>query len=308
MNEKVEKLLNNLKKVFIGKEEILVSCIAGLIAEGHILIEDVPGIGKTVLAKSLARSIDASFSRIQFTPDMLPSDITGSSIYNQKTGDFDFVQGPVFTNILLADEINRTSPRTQSALLECMEESQVSVEGVTHSLEGLFFVIATQNPVELQGVFPLPEAQLDRFLMRLKIGYPDIDDECRIIDTHSCEDPLAELKPVLGVDDILQMQKEASAVHIDDDLKKYAVAIIDATRNDPSVILGGSPRASIALVKAVRAFAFIEELDFVTPKNIKDTAGKVLNHRLVLTPQARLSGTAPENVLRRLIEDIEVPD
>jgi len=308
MNTKIKEIVDNIAKVFIGSDDTVESCIAGLIARGHILIEDVPGIGKTVLAKSLAKSIDASFSRIQFTPDMLPSDITGSSVFNQKTGDFDFFEGPVFTNILLADEINRTTPRTQSALLECMEERQVSIEGETRPLEGLFFVIATQNPVELQGVYPLPEAQLDRFLMQIQIGYPKTDDEVKIIDTHSGHNPADDLNPVLTMEQLFEMQMEAEKIHIDEDLKKYAVRIADATRSDASIILGASPRASLALIRAARAFAYIRGAEYVTPQNIKDTAFRVLPHRLVLTPQARLSGTTPQNVLERIVENVEVPE
>jgi MoxR-like ATPase len=261
-----------------------------------------------MLAKSLARSIDARFTRIQFTPDMLPSDITGSSVYNQKTGEFDFIEGPVFTNILLGDEINRTTPRTQSALLECMEEKQVSVEGESRRLENLFFVVATQNPVELQGVYPLPEAQLDRFLMKISIGYPSLTEELDIINTHSAQNPVDELKAVVSVDDIIEIQKKVSKVHIDKDLQEYAVSIVETTREEPSVMLGGSPRATLALIKASRAFAFIDGFDFVVPKVVKDTAVKVLSHRIILTPQAKLSGTTPENVIRRLLENVEVPE
>lgn len=308
MEPRIEKLSDNIRAVFVGKPDIVRSCIAGLLADGHILLEDVPGIGKTVLAKTLARSIDARFTRIQFTPDMLPSDITGSFIYNQKENRFDFMQGPVFTNILLADEINRTTPRTQSALLESMEEHQVSVEGETRLLNDLFFVIATQNPVELQGVYPLPEAQLDRFLMRLRIGYPDIKDEVKIIDRHAAANPLDDLKPCLAMADILEIQAKVKTLHVDDDLKEYAVKIVDATRRDQSIMLGASPRASIALVRASRAFAYIDGFEFVSPKILKDTAPKVLNHRIVLTPQARLSGTSPEQVISRILETIEVPE
>jgi MoxR-like ATPase len=308
MNEKIEKVLKNIGKVFIGKPDSVEACIAGLIAGGHILIEDVPGIGKTMLAKSLARSIDASFTRVQFTPDMLPSDITGSSVYNQKNEEFNFIEGPVFTNILLGDEINRTTPRTQSALLECMEEKQVSVEGETRKLGDLFFVIATQNPVELQGVYPLPEAQLDRFLMKISIGYPSVSEELEIIDTHAAQNPVDDLEPVVSIQDILEIQKEVSKVHIDKDLQEYAVRIIESSREDQSVVLGGSPRSSLALIKASRAFAYIKGFDFVSPKIVKDTAVKVLNHRIVLTPQARLSGTTPENVIRRLLETVDVPE
>ncbi|MFH1708438.1 MAG: MoxR family ATPase [Planctomycetota bacterium] len=308
MHEQVQRLIKNIESVFVGKPDAVQACVAGLIAGGHILIEDVPGIGKTLLAKALARSIDAEFSRIQFTPDMLPSDITGGFIYNQKTGDFDLVKGPVFTNILLADEINRTTPRTQSALLEAMEERQVSVEGETHPLPGLFFVIATQNPIELQGVYPLPEAQLDRFLMRISIGYPETADELRIVDMHSADRPLDRLKPVLKMADLLELQREAAALHIDPDLKAYAVAIVKRTREDGTILLGASPRATLALVNASRATAFVRGLDFVPPGIVKETALKVLNHRIQLTPQARLSGTAPAKVIGRILEEVKVPE
>jgi len=308
MHEKIGRLIENIAGVFVGGTDIVKSCVAGLIGGGHILIEDVPGIGKTVLAKSLAYSIDASFSRIQFTPDMLPSDITGSYVYNQKTGDFDFAAGPVFAHILLCDEINRTTPRTQSALLECMEELQVSVEGETHRLEEPFFVIATQNPVELEGVYPLPEAQLDRFLMRISIGYPSVSEEVRIIDLHSAGNRLEELEPVMSVEEILRARKEVEKVHIDDDLKEYAVRIVAQSREESAVVLGGSPRATLALVKASRAFAYIEGYEFVTPRMIKEAALKVLNHRMVLSPQARLSGTTPHQVIRTMLEKVEVPE
>jgi len=308
MNDKIKKIIENIEKVFIGKPDTIKACIAGVIAGGHILIEDVPGIGKTILAKSLARSIDADFARIQFTPDMLPSDITGSYIYNQKTEEFTFIEGPVFTHILLGDEINRTTPRTQSALLECMEEQQVSVEGETRKLENLFFVIATQNPVELEGVYPLPEAQLDRFLMKVTIGYPSQENELRMIDLHSAHTPVDDLKPVVSVDDILDIREQVGKVHIDSDLKEYAVRIVNCSREDSSAALGGSPRATLALIKASRAFAYIDGYDFVTPGIIKETAVKVLNHRIVLTPQARLSGTSPDKVIQGILGSVEVPE
>lgn len=308
MHKKIEKLLDNIGNVFVGNPDTVKTCIAGLLAGGHILIEDVPGIGKTILAKSLARSIDAVFSRIQFTPDMLPSDITGSYVYNQKTEEFSFTQGPVFTNILLADEINRTTPRTQSALLECMEEHQVSVEGETRTLEGLFFVIATQNPVELEGVYPLPEAQLDRFIMKVTIGYPAVADEMKIIDFHAAGSPVDDLEPVMSVQDIVDIREKVEKIHIDEDLKEYAVRIVEQTREDPSIVLGGSPRASLALIKAGRAFSFIQGNDFVAPDTVKQTAVKILSHRIVLTPQARLSGTKPEHVIERMLDSVDVPE
>ena len=307
MDSRIERLIDTIQKIFIGNTDAIKVCIAGLLAGGHVLIEDVPGIGKTVLSKTLARSIRASFHRIQFTPDMLPSDITGSSVYNQKTSEFEFMKGPVFADIVLADEINRTTPRTQSALLECMEEHQVTVEGVTRDIHGIFFVIATQNPIELHGVYPLPEAQLDRFIMQISLGYPSLDDEVRIVDCHSKTHTPHEISAVLNVNDIIEMQKEVEEIHFDDDLKEYAIRIVRATRENSIVSLGASPRASLALIRASKAFAYINGSDFVTPQIIKDAVVPVLSHRIVLSSQAVLNNTRPAHIITRICEGVEVP-
>ena len=281
--------------------------MVALLAGGHVIVEDFPGVGKTLLAKSLARSIDCRFSRIQFTPDLLPSDVTGVSVFNQKSGEFEFRPGPIFANVVLGDEINRSSPKTQSSLLECMEERQVTVDNVTHPLQPPFMVIATQNPIEYEGTYPLPEAQLDRFMMRLSLGYPSVEAEVAIIHEQTSHDPLAELRPVLHASEVLSMTRAVTRVRVAPALRRYVVAVVTATRAEREVYLGASPRAGIALVRAAKALALLRGRDFVVPKDIKDLAVRVLAHRLVLSPDAKVHGQTAEDVVTRILEVVPVP-
>lgn len=300
-------LRRNIGRVIIGKDETVDLVVTALLAGGHVLIEDVPGLGKTLLAKALARSIDGQFARVQFTPDLLPSDVTGTSIYNEPERRFEFRPGPVFTNVLLADELNRATPRTQSALLEAMEERQVSVDGTTHILPDPFFVIATQNPVEQQGVYDLPEAQLDRFLMQVSVGYPSRPDEVSIIRSQLTETPLEALQPVMSPEDLLAARRAVRTVYVDDTLLDYAVRLAEATRSHPELILGASPRASLALVVASQALTWLEGRDYVRPDTLKVLAAPVLRHRLVLKPQAILAGRTADRIIAELLDSVEVP-
>jgi MoxR-like ATPase len=300
-------LAQNVEKVIVGKRDAIdLACIT-LLCKGHLLIEDVPGLGKTMLARSIAGSLALHYKRVQFTPDLLPSDITGVSIFNQKKGEFEFKPGPGFTNILLADEINRTTPRTQSSLLECMEESQVTVDGNTYVLPKIFMVIATQNPIELQGTYPLPEAQLDRFFMRIKIGYPSIDQEMTIMEMQSKEHPIASLSAVSSQEQITAMQESVKKVQIDKSINKYIASIVEATRRHPHVSLGASPRGSLGVMRASQAMAALKGLQFVEPSLVKHVVQPVLAHRILVKPQSRLGGMTSEKVLNEVLESIPVP-
>ncbi len=302
-----ERIATNVERAIQGKGEVIRLALVALLAEGHLLLEDVPGVGKTMLAKSMARSIDCSWRRIQFTPDLLPSDVTGVTVWDRKTDEFEFKRGAVFANICLGDEINRASPKTQSALLECMEERQVTVDGVTHELEEPFMVIATQNPIEHEGTYPLPEAQLDRFMMRLSVGYPSRASELEILDTHGRENLLNELEPVADATEVQGLIKLAREVHVAPSLKKYIVDLTEATRDHPDVFLGASPRASLYLLRAARAMAACRGRDYVVPDDIKDLIVPVLAHRVLLSPEAQMRGAGPDDVLGTMLEQVPIP-
>ena len=305
--ETYRKITANIAKVMRGQEAATRHLLAALAAGGHVLLEDFPGTGKTTLAKALARSIDARFRRLQFTPDLLPSDIIGVSIFDQRDQQFHFHEGPVFTNILLADEINRASPRTQSALLEAMGEGQVSVEGERRNLSDLFFVIATQNPVEFRGTYPLPEAQMDRFAMQFTLGYVAPEQEVAILTAQEHNHPLNELQPVATLADVLALKHAVENIRISEELKRYAVDLVAATRTAPSVQLGASPRASISLMKTAQAMALFEGADFVTPEQLQKLAAPVIAHRVVLEPQARFSGVTQRGVIEDILKSLKVP-
>jgi MoxR-like ATPase len=302
-----ESILENISRVIVGKRQSIELVLVGLIAEGHILIEDVPGLGKTLLAKSLARSISGSFKRVQFTPDLLPADITGFNVYNQQTGQFAFQPGPVMTNVLLADEINRTIPRTQSSLLESMEERQVTVDGKTHLLPRPFFVMATQNPIELEGTFPLPEAQLDRFLLKVSLGYPDTEEEIMILNRYQEQEPLIMLEPVAEPKLIVELQEARTKIRVSNAVKEYITAIASATRNHQGVRFGASPRGSLALMRSAQAMAALRGREFVLPDDIKFLATPVLAHRLILKEEERLRGRGVESFLSEILSQIPVP-
>ena len=301
------EIVDNVSKVIVGKQPVIERALAAVIAKGHILIEDVPGVGKTMLAKSISSSIGCSFKRIQFTPDLLPSDIVGVSIYNQSTREFQFRPGPVMAQIVLVDEINRATPKTQSALLEAMEELQVSVDGVTRPLEQPFIVMATQNPIEYEGTFPLPEAQLDRFLMRISLGYPSFTDELSVIEQQEKTHPIDELEAVASPEDVIKLQKAAQNVYVDTAVREYIVGLIEATRNHEDVFLGASPRASLGMFRAVRGMAILRDRDYAIPDDVKELAYAVLAHRLILSPAARMRGLHTEQVIDGLLESVAVP-
>ncbi|MED5588469.1 MAG: MoxR family ATPase [Chloroflexota bacterium] len=301
------EIVDNVSKVIVGKQPVIKQALAAVIAKGHILIEDVPGVGKTMLAKSISSSIGCSFKRIQFTPDLLPSDIVGVSIYNQSTREFQFRPGPVMAQIVLVDEINRATPKTQSALLEAMEELQVSVDGVTRPLEQPFIVMATQNPIEYEGTFPLPEAQLDRFLMRISLGYPSFTDELSVIEQQEKTHPIDELEAVASPEDVIKLQKAAQNVYVDTAVREYIVGLIEATRNHEDVFLGASPRASLGMFRAVRGMAILRDRDYAIPDDVKELAYAVLAHRLILSPAARMRGLHTKQVIDGLLESVAVP-
>jgi len=298
---------SNVERVIQGKTREVHLALIALLAEGHLLIEDVPGVGKTMLAKAIARTIDCSFRRIQFTPDLLPIDVTGVNVFNQERGDFEFRPGAIFANIVLADEINRGSPKTQSALLECMEERQVTIDGVTHPLGAPFAIIATQNPIEHEGTYPLPEAQLDRFMMRLALGYPDAQAEADILSTHGIASTLDSLEPVADAPTVSSMARRTRDVHVAQSLSAYIVEIAAATRSDPDVYLGASPRASIMLLRAARAAAAAAGRDYVIPDDVKSLAPVVLSHRILPTADAAMSGRSVASILARVLEEVPVP-
>lgn len=303
--KKVMAIQNNISKVIVGKEKVFQKLMAAFLAGGNVLLEDMPGTGKTKLAKALAASLDAEFGRIQFTPDLLPSDVTGLNIYRQDKGIFEFTEGPVFCNILLADEINRATPRTQSSLLECMEERQVTVDGVTRPMKRPFFMIATQNPVETTGTYPLPEAQIDRFAMQLSMGYPTVQEEMMILDRYQTEDPLETLEPVCSCEDILQMQQVCRQVYVSEGVKKYLVQIVQATRESTSLVMGVNPRGTLSYLHCVQAYAALQGREYVTPDDVKELCIPVLGHRMV-SYRTGQGGTTQE-ILQGILDTVPVP-
>ncbi len=302
-----KRIIESVNRAIIGKEESVELAVVALLSEGHLLLEDVPGVGKTTLANAMAQSLGCGFSRIQFTPDTLPSDVTGLSVYNMKTGNFDYSKGAVVSNIVLADEINRTSPKTQASLLEAMQERQVTVDGVTYPLEAPFMVIATQNPIDFLGTYNLPEAQLDRFLIRLSIGYPSAEEEIAMTQRYLSGASAAALEPVAGKGEILAMQEEVRSVRMAEHVARYIVAIVDHTRNDPRLTLGASPRATLALARTSQACAYLKGRDFVLPDDVQKMAPYVLCHRLVLSPEVKIKNMKADGILKEIISEIPVP-
>jgi MoxR-like ATPase len=305
--ETARKLRENIQKVIVGKDEAINLALTAVLCEGHILLEDVPGIGKTTLARALAVSLGCTFRRIQFTPDLLPSDVTGLNWFNQKKQEFEFRPGPIISQVVLADEINRATPRTQSALLEAMQERQITVDGVTHPLPRPFLVFATQNPIELEGTFPLPEAQVDRFLLRIAIGYPNEAEEAAILERFRLSDPMPELQAVTTPQEISALQGQRRQIRVEASLRDYIVHIAHATRKNPEIELGASPRASLSLYQAAQAWAAIQGRDYVIPDDVKHIAPQVLTHRMMLSPQAQLRGRKPEELVLGVVETVPVP-
>ncbi len=302
-----KKVIANVEKAIVGKRQQLIMSLIAWFCEGHILLEDVPGVAKTMLARALARSVGCDFKRIQCTPDLLPTDVTGASIFNQKTAEFEFRPGPIFAQIVLADEVNRTTPRTQASLLEAMAEGRVTVDGVTHDLSPPFLVIATQNPIDHEGTFPLPEAQLDRFLMKLSLGYPTFDDELKILELLQREHPLNKLEPVVTAEELIACQQAVREVHVDPKVRQYLIQIVHMTRENEELSLGASPRASIALFRTSQAMAAIRGRDYVQPDDVKRLAPAVMTHRLILKPESRLRKVTAEYVVQEVVAEIAVP-
>jgi len=303
----VAAIVANLRRVVHAPEATLRLVVLCLVAEGHLIIEDFPGVGKTMLAKALARSLSCDFSRLQFTPDLLPSDVTGVNVFDQRTNEFEFRPGPVFTNLLLVDEVNRASPKTQAALLECMQESQVTVDGVSYALQRPFMVIATQNPIEYEGTYPLPEAQLDRFAMRVQLGYPALADEARMLAEQTHTPPLESLDPVAAGDDVLRLAAQAREVYVEESLGRYVVAVLRTTRADERLYLGASPRAGIALLRVAKARALADGRQYLVPDDVKAVAAPVLSHRLILGPEARAAGLGGDEIVADALEKTPVP-
>jgi MoxR-like ATPase len=301
------RVLENLRTVMHAPQETLELAVLCLLSEGHLMIEDFPGVGKTTLAKALARSVDLSFSRLQFTPDLLPSDVTGVNVFSQRTNEFEFRPGPVFANVLLVDEINRASPKTQSALLECMQELQVTIDGVSYQLPPPFMVMATQNPIEYEGTYPLPEAELDRFQMRISIGYPELAEEARMLVEQTSFPPLDAMQPVASAQEVLAAIEDARGIYVEESLNRYVVTVLRQTRADSRLYLGASPRAGIALLRVAKARALVKGRDYLLPEDVKTTAPSVLGHRLILGPEARSSGIEAEEVVRDVVELTPVP-
>lgn len=307
VHEVVQRVATNVERVIIGKRDAVELTLIALLCRGHVLLEDVPGVGKTVLAKSIARSIGCTFKRIQFTPDLLPTDVTGVSIFNQKTGEFEFRPGPIMAQIVLADEINRATPKTQSSLLESMEEAQITVDGTTHMLPQPFVVLATQNPIEYEGTFPLPEAQLDRFLLRISLGYPSKQDELALLESQRKQHPLHALGQVVSIEELELLQQMIRDVYVDDLIKEYIVSIVNATRHHDDIYLGASPRGSLGLYRTIQAYSAVHGRDYATPDDVKALVVPVLGHRLIISPAARIRNVRAEEILHRLINQVPVP-